>query len=411
MEPRASKKLSRHTKKLVERITSGKSPLINAVVAGVTTTDKTEFIHGHGLRDMNDPSSVVRDDDQFCLYSCTKSMTAMAALILYERGQLRLDVPVNNYLPMIDEIGKIDRGQVNKDDGSFIYPPERPVNKVTVRQLMLHTAGFSYAFLSKDYFRLAQGKFLGDSTVNPTRAFFTTSNIPLLFEPGTQWMYGYNIDWLGLVIEEVSGQRLGEFLHDNVYSKAGMVDTTFHLHDTSRLIKIHKRAPGTKKVTMMNAYQAPRDPPQDMGGQGGFSTVEDYLKFIRIWLNYGTSPDTGANILSRATVEYAIHNHLPPGIRVDFSNIEGVNLPKGLIADGFTLTGNAYNTTNYATGRPKGSIYWSGFANLYYWIDFTNGVGGFWAEQLMPFGDLYSILNYIDFEKSVYEAVKSKAKI
>ncbi|CAN3363912.1 hypothetical protein DICA3_E12508 [Diutina catenulata] len=411
MNQRRTEKLRGTTKALLDRITSGKTPMVNAALAGVTTADRTLFVEGSGLKDMTDPSSAVDVDSQFCLYSCTKSMTVMAALILWERGSIDLDVPVNNYLPIIDEIGRIDRGQVNRDDGSFVHPPKKPAHKVTCRHLMLHTAGFSYGFLSRDYFNLAKGRFLTESSVNPGIEFFKTENIPLLFEPGTQWMYGHNTDWLGLVIEAVSGQRLGEFLHDNVFASAGMTKTGFRLDNTDNLIRIHKRAPGKKEVSLMNGYQPPTNPRQDMGGQGCFSTVGDYLKFMRIWLNYGVSPDTGVRILKHSTVDYANRNHLPPGLSVDFSNVEGVKLPKWLFTDGFTLTGNAYNTTPLATGRPKGSIYWSGFANLYYWIDFKNKIAGFWAEQMMPFGDLYSVLSYVEFENGVYNALGSKAKL
>lgn len=407
----AAKNISKESHKLVCRITKGPVPLVNAAICGVTTREKTIAVEGLGLRNIEDQSLTINTDDQFCLYSCTKSMTAMAALILYERGEINLDVAASTYVPEIDEIGKINRGQVNKDDGSFIYKPVKPANKVTVRHLMLHTAGFSYGFLSRDYFRLAQGRFLTEELLNPTRGFFKTDKMPLLFEPGTDWMYGHNLDWLGLVIESVSGMRLGEFLKKNVFIPAGMSDSGFSIDDDSRLIKIHKRSPKSKTVTLMKLYQVATQPKQDMGGQGGFSTVADYLKFIRIWLNYGTSPDTGAQILKKSTVDYANQNHLPPGMTVDFSKVEGVKAPLWLFTDGFTLTGNAYNRTKLATGRPRGLIYWSGFANLYYWIDFKNGVGGFWAEQLMPFGDLYLVLSYIEFENMVYNYLPEKGRL
>jgi CubicO group peptidase (beta-lactamase class C family) len=384
------------------------SPLINGVIAGVTDGKSTVYLNGAGVKDL-EACTPIDVNNQMSMFSCNKSMTAMAILILYERKQINLDIGAGTYLPEIDEIGMITKGQVNREDGTFITPPTRPKYPVTVRQLLLHTAGFSYGFLSKDYLALQSKRDIHINVLFPTRKLFTTDKFPLINEPGTKWNYGHNTDWLGLIVEAISGQTLGQFLKENVFDPVGMTSTTFRLDSDENLIKLHRRKKN-KEVVLMELYQIALDPEVDMGGQGSFSTVGDYLKFIRVWLNYGLSPDTGKRILKESTVRYAVQNHLPPGMGVDFSEL-GVKYPKGWIPDGFTLTGNAFGFNNFPTGRPKGVLYWSGLGNLYYWIDMENQIGGFWGSQLLPFMDPYSLLNYAKFEMSAYDALKaSKAE-
>lgn len=405
---RRKKELAKNVGEILKDVTTPnkngrKSALIPGVIAGVTDLTKTVYLQGEGVKDIEagDPVDV---NSQLGLFSCTKSMTIMAILILYEEGKLNIEVPARTYLPLIDEIRIIEKGSVNVDDGTFRLPPRKPTSPVTIRHLMLHTAGFSYAFLNPDYLALAK-RDMHINVLFPTRDLFTTEKFPLTHEPGTKWGYGHNTDWLGLIVEEITGKKLGVFLDERVFKPAGMNNTTFHLQDDADLLKLHRRHKN-KEVTLMLKYQLCLDPELDMGGQGGFSTVNDYLKFIRIWLNYGTSPDTGNRILRRSTVKYAIQNHLPPGLGVDFSDL-GVELPKGFKPDGFTLSGNAYGHNNLPTGRPKGAIYWSGLGNLYYWIDFENQIGGFWGSQLLPFMDPYSLMNYVKFEMNVYDALEN----
>lgn len=413
---KSKKQLSKKVTEILKDVTTPnkngrKSALIPGVIAGVTDAKKTIYLHGEGVKN-NETGDAVDVNNQMSLFSCTKSMTVMAILILYEEGKLNLEVPARNYLPLIDEIGFIEKNSVNKD-GTFKVEPKKSSSPVTIRHLMLHTAGFSYAFLNSDYLALSKRN-MHINVLYPTRELFTTEKFPLIHEPGTKWSYGHNTDWLGLIVEEITGKKLGEFLQERVFKPAGMTSTTFHLQDDSNLLKLHRRK-SNKEVVFMEQYQVCLDPDVDMGGQGGFSTVNDYLKFIRIWLNYGTSPDTGNRILRKSTVKYAIQNHLPPGLAVDFGDL-GFELPKGIKPDGFTLTGNAYGQNRLPTGRPKGAIYWSGLANLYYWIDFENQIGGFWGSQLLPFMDPYSLMNYAKFEMNVYDALensqseKSKSK-
>lgn len=402
---RSQRHLHRGVDQILEDVTKPntngrKSGLVPGVIAGVTDAKSTVYLKGYGTKntDTNEPIDV---DNQLSLFSCTKSMTVMGILILWEEGKISLDAPAKNYLPLIDDIRLIEKNSVDKE-GNFTIEPKKSTVDITIKHLMLHTAGFSYAFMNRDYMSLAK-KDMHINVLFPTKKLFNTNKFPLISEPGTKWNYGHNTDWLGIIIEEVSGQRLGEFLKDRIFKPANMNHTAFLLENNDNLVMLHVRKPN-KEVKLMKSFQVSLDPEIDMGGQGGFGTVGDYLKFIRIWLNYGKA-DNGNRILNKSTVEYVVLNHLPLGLGVDFSDM-GVKNPPGWKADGFTLTGNAYNMNQFPTGRPRGVLYWSGLANLYYWIDMKNQIGGFWGSQIMPYMDMYSLLNYAKFELKVYDVLK-----
>ncbi|ODV82089.1 beta-lactamase/transpeptidase-like protein [Suhomyces tanzawaensis NRRL Y-17324] len=373
---------------------------IPAAIVGLTNSDKTVFLNGGGVRSIKDEESV-QLEDQMSLYSCTKSMTALAALKLYEDGKLKLDEPASTYLPLVEHIGLIDPGTVNKQ-GEFTQQPRKPKSPVKVRDLFLHTSGLSYNFLSKDYYYLSK-KDKGETMLNPSEKYFTNDKIPLIYEPGSKWLYGHSTDVLGLVVSYVAGKPLGEYLKEVLFDPIGMTSTTFHLKSTDNVLKPHFRRKDLSIIASSASLNL--DPKLDMGGQGAIGTVSDYLRFLRVWLNYGYSPDTNTRVLKEETVKFAVKNHLPPGVKVAF------DIPKApKIDDGFSLTGNAVNERPMFTGRPAGSLYWGGLANLYYWIDLENGIAGFWASQILPPADPITASTYFRWEASVYSEIKSLKK-
>lgn len=380
------------------------TPDINGVVAGYTTSRATQYIGAKGVKNIETMEQVTLET-VVSFFSCTKPMTAMAMLQLWESGKVDLDVPAKTYLPILGDFGIIEDDQVD-DSGKLKYPPKQPQNDVTIRHLLLNNSGFAYMFTDPDYFVLhSKHKTHGG---NPTRKLFTPEVMPLLFEPGTQWKYGHSMDWVGLIVEAVLGQRLSAYLKEHIWEKAGMAHCTFRVEDSSSMMALHIRSKGQLKLLRMKPL--PLKPEIDMGGQGCFGTVGDYLKFLRVWLNYGKSPDTGHRLLKRETVEYAIKNHLPEGQFVEFAT--AMNVESGEFQpDGFTLAGSAYNNNDLPTGRPLGSIYWGGLANLYYWLDFKNDAAGFFGCQVMPYMDLKCVMGYIRFEHAAYEEMKRKHKI
>ena len=376
-----------------------------ACTIGVTEKDKTVYLNTKGVTNLNtkEPST---NDHLYAMFSCTKSMTVMGALILYERGLLDLDAPVSKYFPEISTIGVLEPEIVDKKTGELKKPLQSPKTQVTARHLMTHTAGFSYGFIHPDYFALITKAKPRLDASNPTIEFFLKKT-PLVFEPGTGWMYGHSIDWLGFVMEKIAGKKLGEFLKEEIFDRVGMSSCTFHPRTYDNMNRVHYRKQDGN-LKLQEKFGLPLDPHLDMGGQGCSGTVGDYLKFIRVWLNYGYSPDGNTRILSQKTVEYAIKNHLPEEVELEFiglaHNFVDDDAP-GKPQDGWTLTGNAYNSNKLPSGRPKGTLYWGGLANLLYWIDFENGIGGFFAVQVLPYMDEYVVPYIAKFESEVYDVL------
>ncbi|KAI5952052.1 hypothetical protein CANMA_005131 [Candida margitis] len=372
---------------------------------GLTQKDKTVYLNTKGVTNLNTKEPAT-NDHLYALFSCTKSMTVMGALILYERGQLDLDAPVSKYIPEISSVGVLEPGIIDKKTGEFKKPLEPPKTQITARHLMTHTAGFSYGFIHPDYFTLiTKGQPKLDAS-NPTLEFFL-KKAPLVFEPGSNWMYGYSIDWLGFAIEKISGQKLGEFLKKEIFDPVGMASCTFHKKDYNNMNRVHYRKQDAS-LKLQEKFGLPLDPNLDLGGQGCFGTVGDYLKFMRVWLNFGYSPDGDKRILSQKTVEYAVQNHLPENVELEFiglaHNFVDDDAPDKK-QDGWTLSGNAYNANKLPSGRPSGTLYWGGLANLSYWIDFKNGIGGFYAVQVFPYMDEYVVPYIAKFEYEVYSVV------
>jgi methyl acetate hydrolase len=226
----------------------------------------------------------------------------------------------------------------------------------------------------------------------------------LLFEPGEQWEYGSNMDWAGLVVEAITGKRLGDVMQQRIFEPLGMTDTAFSMTASmlQRRAGMHQREEDGS-LTAVEGSLLPEEPEVHMGGHGLFSTVKDYCLFIRAWLNDGQG-DHG-RILKPETIRFAEKNGLDnlkikalpcviPSISHTAEFFPG--MPKSW-ALSFMV-----NEQDAPTGRPAGSLAWAGLANLFYWIDRKNGIGGFWATQILPFVDPVSTNGYLDFETAAY---------
>lgn len=366
----------------------------NGVVAGVTDSQKTIYLEARGIENI-ETEKPMKKDSLFNIYSCTKAVTTTAILQLWENGLIDLDVPVKNYLP---KIGKVDIIKGFKADKSPIL--EHSEVEITMRMLLTHTAGFGYAFYSKEYHDSlelhGQPSF---PNVNENSMDYTY----LLFEPGFKWHYGMNIDWAGFVLESITGKKLGEYIKQNIFKPVNMKNSTFEIGPNADVVPLHQR---TKTGLNISPKQPDRTPILHMGGHGLVSCVEDYLKFIRVWLNGGKT-DEGIQIISPQTFQHAIKNNLPDGLHItslesyDPSVTDLVMLDPSLNPDTWAL-GFARSENDMPSGRPKGSLYWCGVANLYFWVDIKNKIGGYWATLIFPFGDPSSN-SYHRFEKVVYD--------
>lgn len=377
--------------RVLARVTTGPQR-VPGVVAMVTDRDANVYEGAAGQREVDGEPMTL--DTVFALYSATKAVTTTAALQLVEDGALDLDAPVSDYLPGFAELEVLEG--FDPSGQPVLRPPAGPA---TTRQLLTHTSGLGYEFFDDDYARLVRDH--GQPRIG--RSTHGALTAPLLTDPGTRWQYGIGLDWAGQVIEAVDGRRLGEILADRVFGPLGMTDTAFGVYEqlAPRLARIHvRKGDGTLKPVGAQ----PRRAELDMGGQGLYGTVGDYLRFIRMWLNEGRGEH--GRVLRPETVEFALRDHLPDGLEV-------TGLPSSdtfLTHDAEFFPGVAktwslpfmVNEADAPTGRPAGSQGWAGLANLYYWIDPRNGIGGFWATQVLPFFDPTSVNGFLELETATY---------
>jgi CubicO group peptidase (beta-lactamase class C family) len=305
---------------------------------------------GYRDRDRGDP---MKPDAIFRLYSMTKPIVTVAAMMLVEEGRMQITDPVEMYLP---EIGRMKVG-VEKPgpDGKPVLELVEPARKMTVQDLMRHTSGLIYGSrghsLINDAYKAAK---IGSRDVTTAELVTRLSEMPLRFSPGTRWEYGVSTDVLGRIVEIVSGKPLGEFLAERVFRPLGMADTGFWV-------------PAEKLNRAAQPWQQPGAPPMtprfDVGvkpafesaGGGLTGTMSDYLRFAMMLANKGRLGET--QLLGKKTVEFMTTDHT--------GGVPG--RPPGL---GFGL-GFEVRTTAGQAGLPGsvGEYGWAGNAGTLFWID------------------------------------------
>ncbi len=333
------------------------------------------------------PARPMTIDAIFRIASMTKALTSVAAMQLAEQKRIALDDPVSKYLPAFANLSVLT--SFDAATGEYkIRPAARPV---TVRHLLTHTSGLGYAFTSpivRDF---------------KPRAGDTFDVGPLLFEPGDQWVYSTSTDWVGRLVEAVSGQTLEAYFQDQILNPLGMSDTYFNVPEAKqvRLVNIWRRdaAGGLTE----QPRQAPARVTAFNGGGGLSSTAPDYIRFLRMLLNDGQANRT--RILSADTVAAMSRNQMGavsvralatalPALSNDFTFVHDNRDKWGL---GFLITTDAVPGL-----RSAGSLSWGGLNNTYFWVDRTRGVAGVVMMQLLPFADPKALEIYEEFERQIY---------
>ncbi|MEM7252519.1 MAG: serine hydrolase domain-containing protein [Pseudomonadota bacterium] len=328
------------------------------------------------------------------IFSMTKAITGAAAMQLVERGRLSLDAPAGDTCPWLHEVQVL--AGFDADGKPLLRAPASPV---TLRQLLTHTSGFVYEIWNAN-----DGKY---KEATETPSLFSLQNaalqVPLAFDPGTQWEYGIGIDWAGKMVEQVSGMSLGEYLSEHLIGPLGMTDTAFAPNASmlERAASAHARQPDGSFVTM--ELPAPESPEFEMGGGGLHGTVRDYGRFIRMILNDGELD--GVRVLTAETVEMMAQNQIG-ALRV--KKLSSVAPPFSNDAEFFPGEPKSWgltfqiNETAIDTGRPAGTLMWAGLANSFFWIDRQNGIGGAYMSQILPFGDEKSLGLFYELERETY---------
>jgi methyl acetate hydrolase len=376
-----------------DAVESKKMPGIVAMAA----TDKGVLYRGaFGRRELGKDAPMTLDTVVW-IASMTKAITATAAMQLVERGKIALDASASQWAP------GLAKAQVLEGFDAAGQPRLRaPKRPITLRHLLTHTAGFGY-----EIWRTEIAQF---QTATNTPGITTCTNAalttPLLFDPGEGWEYGINIDWVGKIVENVSGQKLDAYLQQNVLGPLGMKDTSFKLSaaQRARLASVHQR--DDKGALAPIEFGLPEEPEFLMGGGGLNGTAPDYLAFTQMILHGGRF--NGAQVLRPETVEQMAQNHIGPlevgpmttaipGLSKDVTLFPGMPTKWGL---SFVI-----NTAPLPTGRAAGSLAWAGLANTYFWIDRSKRVCGVFLSQVLPFFDDTAIDLLTKFEAEVYRAL------
>ena len=369
---------------------------VPGVVAAATNRDETIYEGGFGERVLGSGQTMTPDTIVW-IASMTKAITGMAAMQQVEQGKLELDNPASD---VISNLGEVEVLEGFDDAGQPIT--RAPKRSITLRHLLTHTAGFSYEFWNESIIRYQETKGIPQITTCENAALKT----PLLFDPGERWDYGINMDWVGKMVETVSGKKLGEYMKENIFDPLAMSNTAFKISPDmrARMAKIHQRGDDDSFEPL--DLEIPQEPEFEMGGGGLYSTVGDYLKFVKMILNKGTA--NGNRVLKPETVEIMSQNQMGDcrvcelkTVIPEFSN-DAEFFPGMEKTWGFSFM---INTEQAPTGRPAGSLAWAGLANSYYWIDPTTGIGGVYATQIFPFVDKKSLPLYFEFEKTIYQNI------
>ncbi len=339
-------------------------------------------------------SAAVDLDSLYRIYSMTKPVTGMAAMMLIDEGKLRLDQPIADLLP------KYAQMQVQMTPDGSITELKPAQTQITVRHLLTHTAGLGYSIVQTGPLKaayeaagLVPGRVsrlpmpaLGTVHTLPSLAEFADklADMPLLYEPGTQWSYSVSLDLLARVIELAAGVPYATFLQDRIFGPAGMTSTWFRVPEAQagRLTTSYAVLKGTAVPLDPGRTSVYLDPPPfAFGGAGLASSPRDYDRFLTMLLGYGMIG--GRRVMSEAAVRLGTSNLLPPGVPTTHPWLNGA---------GFGAGGRV------GTGVDAGTFGWSGAAGTVGFINYRVGLRAGLYVQYMPSEALR--LQY-DFPKAV----------
>jgi CubicO group peptidase (beta-lactamase class C family) len=353
-------RLTRLTAAFRKEIDDKKLP---GAVMMIARKGKLVYVSALGVRDPKgaDP---MRTDTIFRIYSMTKPIASVAAMILVEDGALQLADPVSRWLPAFKDV------KVSTSGGEVAAQ-----RVMTVHDLLRHTAGLAYGELTQNPAvkeALAKARLFKPGVIEFDVRDMTgaeqverLARIPLLYEPGTTWEYSLATDVLGRVVEAASGKRLGDFLSERVFKPLRMSDTAFWVPETKlgRVAEPFDTDPIAG--TAIRLIDVSKEPGNDSGGAGGVATAGDYLRFAQMLANGGALD--GQRVLSRTTVRHMTADHL------------GSRLPLAPTPGGAVLGGSTYTFGLGFAVRPSdgiapvpgsaGDFNWGGYAGTLFWVD------------------------------------------
>jgi len=319
------------------------------------------YFEKFGVRDVATGSPMTADTI-FRLYSMSKPITSVAAMMLVEDGKLRLDDSVAKYIPAFADVKVgIEPPDHGNEAALRLEPLARPI---TILDLLRHTSGLTYGIYGDNVVRKLYAKtdlFNGD--LNNADFAARIASLPLAEQPGTLWDYSHSTDVLGRVIEVVSGQTLYQFEKQRLLDPLGMTDTAFYVADPANYPRIAEPLPGDRSITPIAGIRDPRLPRRwESGGAGMVGTIGDYARFCQMLLNGGTLD--GRRYLKPETIALMASDHIGPqsGIARDYYYFPGPNSGFGL---GFAVRTSVPPNTEW----PLGEYRWDGVAGTFFFID------------------------------------------
>jgi CubicO group peptidase (beta-lactamase class C family) len=379
LDPERLERIGRHFRGYVD---DGK---LAGWLVTVSRHGRRAYVASHGSRDLK-TGRPVETDTLWRIYSMTKPITSVAAMMLWEQGAFELTDPVSAFIPSFAEARVVTGGS---DLKPVTVPATEPVR---IWHLLTHTSGLTYGFHRAHpvdaMYRAAGFEWGAPPGMDLTAACDAWAGLPLLFQPGAEWNYSVSTDVLGRVVEVASGQRLDEFFATRIFGPLGMTDTAFWTDDADRLATLYTSGPDGRPVKLDALGALARKPRALLSGGGGLvSTAADYDRFTQMLLNRKGSPAgelEETRLLGPRTVGYMARNHLPGHVDLQsfgrplYAETPFAGVGFGL---GFAVT------IDPVPGKvicSEGELTWGGAASTVFWIDPAEGLTASFFTQLLP---------------------------
>ena len=330
------------------------------------------------------------EDTVFRIFSATKAVGSLAAMMMIDRGKMSMDTPVADVLPEWNNLQVLD----GWDGDTPIM--RAPRTTATMRHLATHRSGLEYEFWCPD-----MAKYL-EATGHPSILSGTKASLsyPLMYDPGERWGYGPSIDWLGQVVEALDGRTMDQFCHEEIFDPLGMKNTGFEPDAMlDRLAGVQARGEDGK----FGPFDLAPPPQPEVYGMGHclYSTAPDYIRFLRMILNGGELD--GHRILSETAFAAMLEDQMEGKT---FQRMETVVPPVTadvVLPEGTTHSFAAVRSEADVPGRRKaGSQSWAGVCNTHYWVDPASDVAAVIFTQSLPFVEEPYMRTYEAFETAVY---------
>ncbi len=336
----------------------------------------------YGKRDI-EAGLPFENDTVVRMFSMSKPITSVAAMILHEQGAFSLKEPISTFIPEFADT-PVYRS------GSFVNPVVEPQTEpIRIWHLLTHTSGLTYGFHNTHpvdaLYREAGFAWGNPAGLDLAACCAKWAELPLVFQPGSEWNYGVSTDVLGRVVEVVSGQPLDVFMKERIFDPLGMTETDFWVPEdrADRFAALYVPHPVTGQAYLMPGGAGMGQPPTMLGGGGGLAgTAHDYLRFAHMLLNRGELD--GVRILGSRTVDYMTRNHLPGNADLEefgrplFAETTFDGIGFGL---GFSVVLDPVG--NKVLGS-AGDYSWGGAASTIFWVDPVEEILGMFLTQLLP---------------------------